>query len=962
MKNIVKLSVIALVLGGLILPKNALALQEKASPAYFNPNTALLNYWPQDNYSSAYRDYTAGPRDYSSYHRNYGRGTPNPNANKKQNEEDEETGDEYDSNYEEALFNPQTLGLLALAGGAYYLYSQSDGDDDKGGSGGGSGGGNSSPYETAEYKKMGGLGVIKASAAYDAGFSGKGILVAVVDDGFETTNVDLAGNMVDPTSLTNTNLNQSGDSGAATDVSQYTGDWHGSFVASIIAGVKNNIGMHGVAYSATLLPIKIGFGDDINSDGVVDNDYLPYKALQVALDNGSLVVNNSHGVNEGIYQLINGTQKEYVYAADTISRWDSPLNGGNGDGKLTGAELASALSYWNSVFDTGFATNTTIFGTGSYYDDEGNLISHTALDPVFGVAGSGQEYLNVIKNMATANGGKGTIIVWAAGNEHLSEPSIESAIPYLVDEIRGMSVVSVAIGTNGKIAGYSDWCGVAKEWCIAAPGYATAVDADWGGYSTADGTSFSAGYISGAAAILLSAYPNLTASEVVKIMFESANKSGTYSNQKVYGQGLLDLAAAIAPLGKKRFATSNSLHGPSVAYDNSKFYASSAISLSGLKLASQKVFFLDKYDRKYEVSLADVVSTKQSSVVVDQLLANFGSFSKSFNQSVGGVNFALSLVSSNLESEHIVENQLPKLRYLGFTSETNGLLSEFAYGRPGYISSFALTDSMPAELSLSGNGIVNPYLGFADEMLGVNTDVYKSEKLSFKLGAAYSLFSTEKNDEINGVLDESERNTALNLVVSADYKLSKKETFGFNAGVMNEFSSMLGSTMSDGFGLSPNTKTYFGGFNYTNELSPALKLFANYSVGHTTPETASENSLIKSISDIQSSSFAVGLSFIDHSSKIGSRYGLIASSPLTVTSGRATFFLPVYVDYDTEEITSELVNANLAPSSREFDVEAFWSIGDAKKNLSLGLMQRFNADNVAGMRDTVTMIKYNAPL
>ena len=88
-------------------------------------------------------------------------------------------------------------------------------------------------FETAEYFSSNFLAPINASTAYAAGFTGNGSLIAIIDDGFLSTHIDLA-----------PNLSTLGTANVAL---------HGTHVAAIAASANNGIGSHGVAYNAGLI-------------------------------------------------------------------------------------------------------------------------------------------------------------------------------------------------------------------------------------------------------------------------------------------------------------------------------------------------------------------------------------------------------------------------------------------------------------------------------------------------------------------------------------------------------------------------------------------------------------------------------------------------------------------------------------------------------------------------------------
>jgi len=120
--------------------------------------------------------------------------------------------------------------------------------------------------------------------------------------------------------------------------------------------------------------------------------------------------------------------------------------------------------------------------------------------------------------------------------------------------------------SNGKIADYSNRCGIAKAFCIAAPGFIESAP----GWITDDhyqsdirGTSLAALIVSGALLVMRDFFTNpeggellLGNTEIVRCLLATAHKgeirdgSGRrdvgadpnhYSDSDTYGQGLLDL-------------------------------------------------------------------------------------------------------------------------------------------------------------------------------------------------------------------------------------------------------------------------------------------------------------------------------------------------------------------------------------------------------------------------------------
>lgn len=159
-----------------------------------------------------------------------------------------------------------------------------------------------------------------------------------------------------------------------------------------------------------------------------------------------------------------------------------------------------------------------------------------------------------------------TIMVWAAGNNHgangfnVHSPSLDAGAVRFIPELRGHWVTVVATARSGNIADFSNRCGIAVWWCIAAPGKRVRVASyDTSGVSTnlyeeINGTSFAAPMVSGGLAVMKQLFRGqVSNTELVSRLFATANDDGIYANSAVYGPGLMDLGAATNPWGIPAF-------------------------------------------------------------------------------------------------------------------------------------------------------------------------------------------------------------------------------------------------------------------------------------------------------------------------------------------------------------------------------------------------------------------------
>ena len=143
-------------------------------------------------------------------------------------------------------------------------------------------------YDTTEYRATVGAVSMNALAAYNAGATGAGVTVGIIDSGIDTTSAEFAGRV----------------SAASQNVAGGTGiqdeGGHGTAVAFTAAGRMNGVGTEGAAFDATLLVLRADTpgsctGSPGADSGCSFNDDNIARGLDVARQNGARVVNISLG-------------------------------------------------------------------------------------------------------------------------------------------------------------------------------------------------------------------------------------------------------------------------------------------------------------------------------------------------------------------------------------------------------------------------------------------------------------------------------------------------------------------------------------------------------------------------------------------------------------------------------------------------------------------------------------------
>jgi len=147
----------------------------------------------------------------------------------------------------------------------------------------------------------------------------------------------------------------------------------------------------------------------------------------------------------------------------------------------------------------------------------------------------------------------GGLVVFAAGNDSQGNPSTIAALPSLAPDLEKgwLAVVAVDSSHPTQLDSYSNKCGVAMDYCLAAPGDVIVLDKDATAstanpsYYIVEGTSFAAPQVSGAAALVWQAYPYFSNDLVRQTLLGTADDLGAPGPDPVFGYGELDVGKAV---------------------------------------------------------------------------------------------------------------------------------------------------------------------------------------------------------------------------------------------------------------------------------------------------------------------------------------------------------------------------------------------------------------------------------
>jgi len=156
------------------------------------------------------------------------------------------------------------------------------------------------------------------------------------------------------------------------------------------------------------------------------------------------------------------------------------------------------------------------------------------------------------------------LVVFATGNEGRADPTDMSSLPSqpgpngtmpAADLERGwLAVAALDTSDPTRLMYYSNACGLAKNYCLVAPG--TAVFPSYTDTGTTPnlmygtGTSYAAPLVSGAAAVVWQKFPYFNNDLVRQTLLGTATDLGAAGPDAVFGYGLLNVGKALGGPGK----------------------------------------------------------------------------------------------------------------------------------------------------------------------------------------------------------------------------------------------------------------------------------------------------------------------------------------------------------------------------------------------------------------------------
>ncbi len=511
----------------------------------------------------------------------------------------------------------------------------------------------SEEYGNATATKAGqhGLTHINASTAYAEGYTGKGVLIGVVDSGALLSHSELSGGRIfgvtasgtyskDGTRYPFAYIGQTGQAdnryGAYSKGESFTinGDWvqghndsHGTHVTSVVAGNRDGEYSHGVAFEADIAVGNTGGSDNMNYGPYQDYGYF-YAVWDAVGATGAKVINNSWGTN---IRVNNDTSQH---------------------------------------FNVGYQPEDLADGSNEPGPDEYPTPAGQGAPKDF--LGEDAEYYMFMED-AEKNGGKnfmdaayevaakyGLIQIFTNGNRQFQNPFYRAAYPYYNPEAEKYWIAAggVDVDASGKesIMGWGkkndqtgaspdggntyNRAGIAKWWTITSPTnvLGASVNSTTGEATTgiAGGTSNAAPHIAGTMAVLLQRFGSyMTPTQVRDVMFTTARQTqwGTDdplpgitqddlgTTEDDYGWGIIDLSKAIYGPGQFFGTFDVTMNGVDDVWHNS--ISDTAIKDRGVEDAAEAKDLKVRIDELKNIQKAWSEATEEEREAEDSQLVEF---------------------------------------------------------------------------------------------------------------------------------------------------------------------------------------------------------------------------------------------------------------------------------------------------------------------------------------------------
>ncbi|WP_085340044.1 S8 family serine peptidase [Aquidulcibacter paucihalophilus] len=667
----------------------------------------------------------------------------------------------------------------------------------------------------------------------------------------------------------------------------------------------------------------------------------------------------ARGTNVTIAIIDSGIRRDHIdfagaitggYNAFTNLTGTAAVNDTNGHGTHV-ASLAAARA--NGVGMVGVASNARILpvqvfqgsSTSDFFVARGINYATSQRAFVMNLSLGGSTMSPTIRTALQGAQAAGLLMVIAAGNEGLANPSFPARHASEA-WARGQIIAVGAVDANNVIANFSNRAGDARNFYLVAPGVSLigAFPSAPNAYAMMSGTSMAAPVVAGAAAVVKSAWPFLTAPRVAEVLFVTATDLGARGIDPIYGRGLLNLERALLPVGTVTTVSSAGTTPLALAPTSAGAVAIGAKSFAANGGAFEGVVF-DAFGRDFGYDFAtkaqdlrpDSVSILATTLTnrMQATLASVATPSGTLSLMAAPAQAAGGDVSGGL---HFIGNQ--------------GQSWAVAIGQASPILGASLTAGAAPSARL---------LGFADHTaLFEGTTASVASQRTLENGVSLTLGARLQGEQykrrgLNWTPNTTSQASSVEAVLSRTFD---RVSLSASVAAIQEAQGRLGDVDSELFGLSGPARTLAVQTDLAFAVSSKTSLSARLTHTQTAAQVGAGASLVSSISATEATAYAINFAQRDFLAK-GDQLDLAVGTPLTSRSGMMNLFLATGADPETGAPIMTRRGISLASKTPEQRFEAVYTRTLSPDSaLAFAVMARQDADGIAGKDDQALMVRY----
>lgn len=542
-----------------------------------------------------------------------------------------------------------------------------------------------------------------------------------------------------------------------------------------------------------------------------------------------------------------------------------------------------------------------------------------------------QSLLDAVSRATSA----GIIVVVSAGNDGNAAPDGLAASFAAPSVGHGLVIIAGSVNGANQRSSFSNAALGYESSTLFALGEAVLSQDHTGAHFLYDGTSFSVPQIAGAAALLAQAFPTLSGAQIVDLLLSRATDAGATGADSIYGRGILNIAAAFAPVG------TTSLAGSAVPVSlQTNASLSSAMGDAGGGVSANAVV-IDGLGRAYSLDLSTTLTPAARGLELTPMLTDRR---RRIALEAGPASFALNWARPVMGAANINGIALPP--------------DPVAAGRP-LSGSIALSFGARTSVTMAFSESADREVATGDFLLargaasspGFDRIGMSGMAMRTALGHGLALTAGAENGSVMNRDPLARRSSEQDGYALVHMGLEAQHGSFLLHGslsVLREDASVLGARFGAALG-DRSGRTLFADVGGTFSPGGGWTLALQARRGWT---RASDLRLQSSAWSLDAGRVAL-LSRYD-------RFGLRLSQPLRVEKGGLSLLLPVAYDYASGEASTARRLLSLSPSGRQIDAEASYGLPVASGWLALNGYWRRQSGHIAAMPDDLgTALRYS---